>query len=128
MRNKILLRVIDISPINFSEALNCIEDIYRNGVFISDYDAFGKQQPTNISPETNKSITKVCDTIKSYIIIAEERKKVLDIIWEKNVDIKYFKKCKTVEKYNNYCDDTYKKFLTQEEFDLLKRYCDGKRN
>lgn len=47
--------------------------------------------------------------------------RALNIIFEKNVDMKYFKDCKTLEEYNKYCDElSDEKSLTQEEFNLLK--------
>jgi adenosine deaminase len=58
-----------------SEALKKLDDIYRNGVFISGYDALGKQQATNISPETNKSISEQCDIIKQALLKSQEQEK-----------------------------------------------------
>ena len=69
-----------INLANPSEALECLEDIYRNGVFISGYDASGKQYPTNISPETNKSISEQCETIKQALLKAQEQEELLDYI------------------------------------------------
>ncbi len=61
--------------------------------------------------------------IKNTLIKAQEQEKVLSIIKEKNVDIKFFKRCKTVEEYNDYCDEfDGEKPLVQEEFDTLKRW------
>ena len=53
----------------YDEAL---EDIYRNGVFISDCDALGKQHPTYISPETKKSIQEQCNILKEAVHKAEK--------------------------------------------------------
>lgn len=114
-----------IKNTNPSEALECLEDIYRNGVFISDYDALGKQHPTNISPKTNKSFDEQCKTIKQSLLKAQEQEKVLEIIVKKNVDIEYIKTCFYDEKgglkeYNAWVGHDEDKELTEEEFITLK--------
>ncbi len=54
-------------------------------------------------------------------LILDNKLKVLEIILEKNVDIRFLRDCKTVEEYNKYCDDiTDEKSLTQEEFTFIK--------
>ena len=68
--------MVDIKTANTSEALECLEDIYRNGVFISEV-SFEKQHPTNISPETNKSIDVQCNTIKQALLNAEKDEKII---------------------------------------------------
>ena len=69
---------------------------------------------------------KYYDTIKNYILKAQEQEKVLKIIFEKRVnfyDVYLFTK---VENYNNIMITMFgypKEFLlSKEEFDLLKRY------
>ena len=71
--------------------------------------------------------------IKQVLLKTKEIEKVLKIIFEKNVDIEWFKMRKkwteTLEnQYKSYCkyieNNSYWSSLTQEEFDTLKRYCD----
>lgn len=76
---KTYLKSIDNA--NPSEALECLEDIYRNGVFISEV-SFEKQHPTNISPETNKSIDVQCNTIKQALLKAREQEKENELLKE----------------------------------------------
>jgi len=109
-----------IKEANPSEALKCLKDIYRNGVFISDYDALGKQHATNISPETNKSISEQCNTIKQALLKAEKLEKVLEILKSKDTLYTQIKYCNSVDEYNKLVEYTNFDKLTQEEFDLLK--------
>ena len=51
--------------------------------------------------------------------IVEKHLQVLNIIFKKRVDISVLSVCETLDEYNN----SYIHKLTQEEFDLLKRYC-----
>ena len=111
--------MVDIKTANTSEALECLEDIYRNGVFISEV-SFEKQHPTNISPETNKSIDVQCNTIKQVLIKAEKEHKALEIIKEKEVNMQVFNQCEDVETYNKVYIKQKDRQLTQEEFSLLK--------
>ena len=83
-----LQRLESIDNAEPSEALECLEDIYRNGVFISEV-SFEKQHPTNISPETNKSISVQCDTIKQALINAQREHKALDLLMQE-LDCKDF--------------------------------------
>ena len=73
------------------------------------------------------------DTIKQALLKAQEQEKVLDVIKEKNVDIALLKECKNVHEYNievtSHNENLIKplewwtrKHLTQEEFELLKRW------
>ena len=52
----------------------------------------------------------------------QEQEKVLEIIKEKEVNLGMLKICKTVEQYNAGCRIFGRNELTQEEFELLKRY------
>lgn len=61
--------------------------------------------------------------IKNYILKAQEQEKVLSIIKEKNVKINLIKRYDNVHEYNECMYLTYT-YLTQEEFDLLKRCVD----
>ena len=70
----------------------------------------------------DKNVNKSLNTIKQALIKAEEMKKVLEIIFEKDVDMYSLRRCKTSEEYNeHFAIDEYQK-LTEEEFNLLKRY------
>lgn len=66
------------------------------------------------------------NNIKATLLKSQEQEKVLNIIKKKNVDIWLLKSCLKVEQYNFSITkiDNCKVFnLTQEEFDILKRYC-----
>jgi len=69
--------------------------------------------------------------IEKYILKAQEQEKVLEIIKEKRVDLSYLRCCfednQSVERYNEYIRNKtmvydHEEELTQEEFELLKRY------
>ena len=60
-------------------------------------------------------------TIKQVLLKAQEQEKVLEIIKEKEVSIFQLNCCKNVNEYND-LQFTNNKKLTQEEFELLKRY------
>ena len=83
-----LHRLESIDNAEPSEALKSLEDIYRNAVFISEV-SFEKQHPTNISPETNKSISVQCDTIKQALLKAQREHKALDLLMQE-LDCKDF--------------------------------------
>lgn len=61
--------------------------------------------------------------IEQTLIKAQEKEKVLEIIKERQVNIALLVTVRDVEEYNFYIPyEEYEKYLTQEEFDLLKRY------
>ena len=73
------------------------------------------------------------DTIKQALLKAQENEKVLEIIKKKRIDIGLLKHCEYHTEYNveiaehndelkTYQDWWYRKELTKEEFDLLKRW------
>lgn len=66
---------------------------------------------------------KEFNVIKQALLKAEKEHKALEIIKEKECDIRWFKYCikvnSEVETYNNGLPEYYEK-LTQEEFNLLK--------
>lgn len=68
------------------------------------------------------------DTIKNYILKAQEQEKALKIIKEKNVDYRALKNAKTYKEYNALILDfnptitTSVYFLVEEEFNTLKEY------
>lgn len=61
------------------------------------------------------------DAIKQSLLKTQEQEKVLSIITKKNIDMFELKISKEVEKYNAVVKRPFD-ILTQEEFDLLKRY------
>ena len=64
------------------------------------------------------------DTIEQALLKAQEQEKVLEIIKEKNVNIVILKVSENVEAYNVSIINYPKWQLTQEEFNLLKRWCE----
>ena len=60
--------------------------------------------------------------------IKNEQEKVLEIIRKKEVNMQIFNQCEDVETYNNVYKKQKDRQLTQEEFDLLKRWANGKAN
>ena len=68
-----------------------------------------KQLDTNIRLEKEKN----------------EYKKILDIIKEKEVNMQVFNQCEDVETYNKVYIKQKDRQLTQEEFDLLKRWLEN---
>jgi len=71
------------------------------------------------------------EIIEQSLIKAQENEKVLEVIKEKGVDVGYLKTCKTLEEYNSNCwndEEDFNKKLTEEEFDLLKRYFENENN
>ena len=79
----------------------------------------GLEALTNLDSFKNMKLSE----IKLFEIIEKELK-ALEIIKKKNVDIQYFKKCKTVKQYNNaisfQMSNRVEYQLTQAEFALLK--------
>lgn len=59
--------------------------------------------------------------VKQALLKAQEQEKVLEIIFKKTVGIFQLSCCKNVYEYNDLKFNDYEK-LTQEEFELLKRY------
>ena len=99
-----------------SEALECL---LRFKNFFTDR---ARKEPDN--PFNDKWLENI-DIIKQALIKSQEQEKVLEILFEKNVDIIMIRMSETLDKYNRmiYKDNFNRKELTQEEFDLLKRYC-----
>ena len=66
------------------------------------------------------------NTIKQALLKSQEQKNVLEIIMKRQVNIALLVTVKDVEEYNFYIPyEEFEKYLTQEEFDLLKRYCEN---
>lgn len=63
---------------------------------------------------------RIMNIIKQYILKAQEQEKVLKIIKEKNVDVRFLRTCNVLNDYN-YCQYLSDE-LSQEEFDTLKHY------
>ena len=61
--------------------------------------------------------------IKQALTKSQEQEKVLEILFEKNVDIIMIRMSETLDKYNRmiYKENFNRKELTQEEFDLVKK-------
>ena len=105
-----------------SEAMRCLEEL---GEFETD-DINGE----DIKLKDDNDLKNYYNTIKQALLKSQEQEKVLGIIFEKNVDIIMIRMSETLDKYNQmiYKDNFNRKELTQEEFDLLKRYCDEQNN
>ena len=75
--------------------------------------------------KTTKELKPFLEQTKQYILKAQEMKKVLKVIFEKNVDIYLLNDLGTLEEYNEWVLKKYGTYYqqTQEEFDLVKRYC-----
>ena len=105
-------RMLAIDNAKPSEALECLHKIARK-VELADYDDYW---------EVRYAHSKV----EQALIKAQEQEKVLKILKEKNVNIGLVKVLGSVEQYNQtYVYDNMRNVkwcLTQEEFDLLKRY------
>lgn len=104
----------EIESANPSEALECVDVLKEDGIITTLYQG------------------KALETIRQALLKAQEQEKenaeykiVLKIIFEKNVDIVYLKDSNNIEEYNNHFGCVICK-LTEEEFNLLKRYCDKK--
>ena len=107
-----LQRLEAIDNANSNEVMECSLKLYK----MVESAGNGKGFSLNVAWEYH-------NTIKQTLLKAQEQEKVLSIIFEKEVDIDVLRVASSVEHYNNVQD---LKKLTQEEFDLLKRYCDKK--
>ena len=104
---KALQRLEAIDNANPSEALEELEQDIKNRVILAE----------------DKQL-KLCAVIKQALLKAQEQEKVLEIIKEKYVEFYILLKSKNVEHYNS--NTKFGKELTEEEFDLLKRYFEWK--
>ena len=121
-----LQRLEAIANANPSEALGLVKrtcEIYVDSLKQRDligYDIIEKQ------------INEALDTIKQALVKSQEQEKVLEIILERHIDILNLEECierekmgnvaSALEYYNRYYAFNISCELTQEEFDLLKRY------
>ena len=110
--------------VNHSEALEELKELHEL--------AYGNEETSWKIDEIRMS-----SHIKQALIKSQEQEKVLKIIFEKNVDSYILKTCLNLEHYNSEIrrknkNNTYSYEiwyeLTQEEFELLKRYCDEQNN
>lgn len=69
----------------------------------------------------NRFYINVYETIEQALLKSQEQEKVLEILFEKEVSIFQLKSCKNVNEYNDLKFKEENK-LTEEEFDLVKRY------
>jgi replicative DNA helicase len=99
-----LIRLAKIDNAQPSEALECLKNFVENN------------EKGTYSIRDKKDL----DTIKQALIKAQEQDQVLEIIKKKNVMAFLLKVCKSIDEYNFHTSE--KDELTQEEFDLLKRY------
>ena len=98
--NNALLELKAIKEAKPSEALKCLDKMYDTHILKNVY---------------------CYHTIKQYILKAQEQEKVLSIIKEKNVDFDTLTDSEALDDYNSKMNWSYRR-LTQEEFDLLKRW------
>lgn len=90
-----------VIPSEALECLNCLERLHDCGVF-----NYEEMEDYNI--------------IKQALLKAQKDRKALEIIKEKNVDIRWIEVCDTVKDYNKGRDEHLNYELTLEEFNLLK--------
>lgn len=111
-----LERLEAIDNANSNEALKCLEYI-GEACYIEAGDA---EEDCTLYAKNYIGY----DTIKNYILKAQEDKKLLKVIDEKNVDILDIRKSKTVDDYNTAISysNLNRKELIQEEFDTLKEW------
>ena len=139
-----LQRLESIDNANPSEAMKCLDTIKEenccedNSIGTIYYDecntikqALLKAQElkseNNALLEENKDLYFELELAekkyKELIEYAKKQEKVLEIIKERQVNIALLVTVKDVEEYNFYIPyEEYEKYLTQEEFDLLKRW------
>lgn len=108
-----LQRLEQIYNADPSETMKCLESMKNRLV-----DAKFTIEGTTLYSK-DRNLDEDYSTIKNYILKAQEQEKVLSILKEKNIQINSLKKCKTVEEYNILWTTD---LLTEEEFDLLKRW------
>ena len=112
---KALQRLEQIDNANPSEALNKLLDRANHDEYLGRI-------------ETDKAINFLnenqafANTIKQALIKAQEQEKVLEIIFEKNVNTLLLELAENVDEYNERIVPNGQ--LTQEEFNLLKRYAE----
>lgn len=127
-----LLELKQIKESKPSEALKSLEEMGKYSIgygYVADLKQFETIKQTLVNFDLTidflidlSKLTNETD-LNKIMKKLQEQDKVLEIIFEKKVDTRFLRDCKTVEEYNKYCDDiTDEKSLTEEEFDLLKRW------
>ena len=119
-----------IDNINPSEALEFLKQqaiaFERSELAIKvangNYDSIKQALLKSQEQEKENDILK--GQVKYLTEVVIEFQKIHRIIFEKNVSIFWIKECKSLEEYNYNVVDYMK--LTEEEFELLKRYCNEK--
>ena len=111
-----LQRLESIDNANPSEVLRALENLGTHGIeYREPFElGFTKSMPF-------KS-TKEFKIIKQALIKAQENEKVLEILKKKEIDTFMLMLCDNVEQYNSGLKNKPNRQLTQEEFDLLKRW------
>lgn len=82
---------------------------------------YQKDAPKGMFDNLNKQSDILIEAVKKAV----KKAQTFDIINNKNVAILLFKKCKELIDYNSRVFEE-KRFLTQQEFDLLKEVLNGK--
>lgn len=119
-------RLADIDNAKPSEALESLEEIGKTLMF-TDYETLKSKTLSEVMPNYYRKC-------KQALIKSQQQEKVLEIIKEKKVNIYFISTISTYDEYLNadarfqpnivdYMGNYHKEqLLTQEEFDLLKRY------
>ena len=115
-----LLELQSIKESNPNEVLKILEEVKYAPSFMGGNDRYRTYLGSD------KLYEKDINIIKQYILKAQENEKVLEIIKDKNVLIYNLKIADNLTEYNRWADD--ENTLTQEEFELLKRYFENGRN
>ena len=120
-----LERLEAIDNANPSEALEKLEMLSDCAVAMEEAPSSNWIEYAETEAELDLKLHFAYLDIKQSLIKSQEQEKVLEILFEKNVDIIMIRMSETLDKYNRmiYKDNFNRKELTQEEFDLLKRYC-----
>lgn len=119
--NNALLELKAIKEAKPSQALECLKEI-DSMQFHRSIDTYVYEIKSEISETQYLDNTNEFYTIKQALIKAQEQEKVLNIIKEKDVDTFMLMLCDNVEQHNSGLKNKPNRQLTQEEFDLLKRW------
>ena len=120
-----LKRLYEIEDAKPSKALECLEKI-DNTLCLNNIKGkleFGIDTEEHTDCDSVIGMTEDLETIKQYILKAQEQEKVLSIIKEKDVDITLLKRSSDwLDYYTRFKHRTGKNTeLTEQEFELLKR-------
>jgi len=125
-----LQRLEAIENASPSEALKCVDILKEDGCIITLTQGKALEtirQALLKAQEQENENAKLKGQVKYLTEVGTEFQKVLEIMFEKNVDIIMIRMSETLDKYNRmiYKDNFNRKELTQEEFYLLKRYLEN---